>query len=283
MTRKVWWKALLVLVIVISSQIQFTQNNSAKKPEFFFELEIELGDAEYSGKIANLITEDLKNIGINSSFVRKIYWIGPPKIPWTSDVLIDEIGKRRLLNPFAYYDENGYWRSYDFPYDFPYDVPNMVESMYKLNELKNLTNINLQISKYKEWQEYALDNILLLLPLIDPTNFVFTWSNLEGLNDIWGISDSLPYMHFEELHENQRTVEELNLHEDFQYYSPFDPLTERIFEDHINTFFMEPILKLSPDKIPTKRGLIYNWEVIDANHLKFNMRDNIFWSPSYDI
>ena len=283
MTRKVWWKALFVFVIVISSQIHFTQNSYAKKPDFFFNFDIELRNTENTQKIADLIIEDLKQIGINATSFVRYYFIPPPKIPGDLDSILDETGGRNLLHPYYYFDENGHWNYFYSWREFPYDVPYMVEGMEMLNELKNQTNFDTQIASYKEWQEFTLDNILLVLPLIDPKRFIFTWSNLKGLNQQWGISDSLPYMYFEGLHENQRAIDELNLHESFSYYGSLNPVSKYIFEDQVYTFFMEPLLKLTPDKIPTKRGLIEDWEFIDENHLKFYMRDNLFWSPSYNI
>ena len=284
MFRKVWCKTTLLFLIIISSQIHFTQNLHARKPDFFFNLDIELGNIESAQKIANLIIEDLKEIGINATSQVRYYFVGQPKIPVDLDALLDETGGRNLLNPYYYFDENGYWGNfYTCWQDFPYQVPYLNESMVMLNQLKNQTNFNNQKTDYKEWQEFALDKILFVLPLIDQKKFILTWNNLKGLDEQWGISDSLPYLYFEGLHENQRTENELNLHESFSYYDTLNPISEYIFEDQIYTFFMEPLLKLTPDKKPTKRGLIEDWEFIDDNHIKFYLRDNIYWSPSYNI
>ena len=285
MIRKVWWKALFVFVIVVSSQIHFTQNSNAKKPDFFFDLTLEMMYPPSVQKIVSHVIEDLEEIGINASIYPKGYFIwGPPKIPGGSGCLFDRTFDNIIHTPYYYFHENGYWSSsYYSSKDFPETVPYMVESMEKIDEFLSQIDIDTQISKHKEWQDFALDKILLVLPLFDSHRFAFFWNNLKGLDYNWGISDSLPYIFFEGLHDNQRTVEELNLYKELSHLGIVNPITEYFFEDEINTFFMEPLMKLTPDKIPTNRGLIRDWEFLDENHIRFQMRDNIFWSPSYNI
>lgn len=287
MIRKVWWKTLLVFVIIISSQNHFTQNSYAKKPDFFFDLFFEISYLENAEKTASYVIDDLKNIGINASFgsFDYLFFCGPPKIPTGNLNCLYDISIGNIFRtPYYYFDDDGYWSQYGcYKNDFPYNVSYMNESMEMIEEFQTITNINTQISKYKEWQDFTQDKILLVLPLFDLHRYAFAWNNLKGFDYNWGISDSLPYMFFEGLHENQNSVEELNLYKEISHSGIVNPITEYFFEDKINTFFMEPLLKLTPDMIPTKRGLIKDWEFVDENHIKFYMRDGIFWSPSYNI
>ena len=285
MRRKVWWKALIVFIIVISSQIHFTQNSSAKKPDFFFDLDFEVLYLDRVGELGNLIKQDLKEIGINASFESR-YYIGftaPPKIPGDFSGLIDTISGNHLVTPYFYYDENGYWSNIFFsPKTFPSDVPYLIDSMQKLNECRTQINYTHQILKFREWQDLASDKVLLVFPLFDETKFTFTWNNIRGFNHCWGISDSLPYVYFDGMHENQRSIEELNLY-DYLVNSEYSLRNSHIDEDEMNAFILEPLLKMTPDRVPTKRGLIKDWEYIEENHIKFYLRENLYWSPSYNL
>jgi len=45
----------------------------------------------------------------------------------------------------------------------------------------------------------------------------------------------------------------------------------------------EPMIQWSPEQLPTKTGIIQDWEMIDENHFKFHLRENLYWNPSYNI
>jgi ABC-type transport system substrate-binding protein len=264
--------------------LRIVQSSSAKKPDFFFDLDFECLYVDRVGELGNLIKQDLKEIGINASFESRYYiWSPPPKIPGDFSGLVDTISGNHLVTPYYYYDEEGYWSNiYLSPKSFPSDVPYMIDSMQKLNECRTQMNFTNQILKFREWQDLASDKVLLVFPLFDTTQFIFSWNNIIGFNHCWGISDSLPYMYFDGMHENQRSTEELNLY-DYLANSGYSLWNPYIDEDEMNTFILEPLLKMTPDRVPTRRGLIKDWEYLDDNHIKFYLRENLYWSPSYNL
>ena len=256
---------------------------SKDEKDYFFDLVFEPSHT-FTYEIANYAVEDLKKIGINATVEGGVYFWGPPSIPAGSDCLFDSMFWNLFISPYNYFTDKGYWGEYPFSYnEFPYTTPYMNESMEKVKNFMKGTNIQNILSGYQNRQELVMDRILFVIPLFDIHRYAFTWRNLNGFNFCWGISDSLPYMSFLSKHLGQERTDVLNLYYEFQSLFSLNPMHEYFWRDSIFTFYMEPLIKLTPENVPTKRGLIEDWSCIDKNHYVFKMRDNVFWAPSYNI
>jgi len=136
---------------------------------------------------------------------------------------------------------------------------------------------------FEELQSIIMDNILPLLPMFSPRNYVSLWSNINGYESSWGISESLPYMSYDGFHEGQVSLNEFriadgNWKELNQIYSD-DKFSELIIQ-----LISEPILKIDPNEyFPIKTGIIEDWEYINPYHMKYYLRDDIYWNPSFNI
>ena len=135
---------------------------------------------------------------------------------------------------------------------------------------------------YYDWQQLMMDKIVPMLPLFAPRSYVATWANTEGYDGRWGIIDSLPYIEYDGLHEGQVSLTEFSIAD--ANWRDLNPLqTDDTSSSFIYGLMAESIVGWSPDLAPLKTSLVEDWEQIDEYHFKFNMRDNVYWNPSYNI
>jgi len=176
------------------------------------------------------------------------------------------------------YTEDGSLNIFGLDQDIPYCQ--LSEEMQ--NEGVTITNLDERQQHYYNFQQLMMDKIVPMLPFYSPRNYVSTWSNTEGYQARWGITESLPYMNYNGLHEGQISLNELNLAD--SNWRDLNPLfSDRSASSFIWGLLAEPVVQISPDFAPLKTGLVHDWEQIDEFHYKFYMRDNLFWNPSYDI
>ncbi len=183
--------------------------------------------------------------------------------------------------------------------------PSVISSMYKEKSSMNIFGINKEIpycnesenmidegvkimdleerqQHYYNWQQLMMDKIIPMIPLYSPRNYSGTWSNLQGYDNRWGLVESLPYMSWEGLHTGQKSTNEFITHEaQWTELNPIFSLDPS--SSFIQSFIYEPILKMSPEFEPFKTGLIHGWEWIDDNRIRFTIRDDMYWNPSYDL
>ncbi len=167
-------------------------------------------------------------------------------------------------------------------FQLDYNLPYYNESEYLQNLGVTLIEPSERRPIYYEWQELMMDKIIPLMPLYAPKSYVGTWANTEEYNVSWGIVDSLPYMYYDGYHEGQVSLDEFNMAD--ANWRDLNPL---IHDDTSSAFIWslmaEPILQFSPYLVPSSSGLVHDWEMINATHYKFFLRDNLFWNPSYNV
>ncbi len=135
---------------------------------------------------------------------------------------------------------------------------------------------------YYDWQQLMMDKIVPLLPLFSPRFYTAVWSNTKGYDMRWGFEASSPYMSYDGLHEGQDSADEFNNRD--AMWSELNPL----FSDDTSSTWIygltaDSLLRWSPDNAPLKTGLIDDWEQITPDHFKFELRDNVFWNPSFNV
>ncbi|MCG3226292.1 MAG: hypothetical protein H7645_05175 [Candidatus Heimdallarchaeota archaeon] len=133
-----------------------------------------------------------------------------------------------------------------------------------------------------DWQQLVMDRIIPILPLHVAKSYVSLWNTTKGYDYSWGLANSLPYMYNDGLHEGQMIIDEWN--QANTNWIELNPLyTDDLASKNIWDLCSDPILMWSPDQIPIKTGLVYDWEQIGYNHIKFYLRDNVFWNPSFNV
>jgi len=136
---------------------------------------------------------------------------------------------------------------------------------------------------YKEWQFLIMDKIIPLLPLFASQSYTGTWANTVGYHASWSITDSLPYMQYEGYHNNQESLKEFHIAD--ANWQDLNPMFVDAYHGYelIGHVMNEELVQLSPGLEPLKTGLVTDWEFISDTHIKFQMRDNVYWAPSYNI
>ena len=162
------------------------------------------------------------------------------------------------------------------------EIPYYNTSEIMLNQGISITDLETRQLHYYEWQELVIDKIVPILPIFTADSNEAMWKNVLNFDIAWGICDSLPYMSFDGLHEGQTNISEFNIAGN--NWKNLNPL---LINDQTSYFISnlinEPIIQFGSNLIPSITGLVENWTFVDDYHYKFVLRDNIFWSPSYNI
>ncbi|MCK5140749.1 MAG: hypothetical protein KAQ70_01015 [Candidatus Heimdallarchaeota archaeon] len=179
-----------------------------------------------------------------------------------------------------------YWETLDLPSSgFGYNA--FQDSPY-YNEHKDLIHrgvfeedISARKAIYNEWQQLVMNKIVPILPLFVNHVYRATWSNLIGFQSSWGLVDSLPYIYYNGLHEGQESQDELRFaSSNWREMNPFEICREP--DKEFLDFITEPIISLDNKYLPTRNGIVEDWERLEDDHYVFNLRKNIYWNPSYN-
>ncbi len=269
---------LLVLIFLFSNILAVTQ---AQEQDPFFHLTVRISSASEAWDYFYYIQEMLEEINIELETEWIIFNDFPSIILFNRnwDLIFSEIRGWRAPDLREYFTSNGQLNLFGLDDNIPYvSLSNNMQE-----EATTLSNQTERQQRYYDWQELVMDKILPILPLYAPRLYCVTWSSMLGFDGRWGIVHSLPYMEYDGYHEGQLSLEEFNIAEDAQWQD-LNPLTSSNSADElIYDLISEPLVLWSPDQLPTKTGLVRDWEQISENHFKFHLRDNIFWSPSYNV
>ena len=275
--------SLLFIIIILSSSnlCLITANN---KQEAFFSLIILLdnvNDPPFSYPDYGLfIAENLSALNIQVNVIVDTGWpvIGYPILEPEWDMTFYSLKNVQTTDMRDYYTVEGRNNIYNLTYNLPYQ--NQSEEM----QLDLLTNPDIDAYHDQEnWESMFMDEILPILPMYSPRKYSINWINFGSFDDRWGIADNLPYMFFNGWHEGQTSYTELNLINKGNW-NDLNPLHDLSEENRFSSeFLFEKILPFSPDGVPIKTGLIYDWEFFNHTHYKFTLKDNIYWNPSFDI
>jgi ABC-type transport system substrate-binding protein len=176
------------------------------------------------------------------------------------------------------YTEGGSLNLFQLDKEIPYG--NQSEQMQDLGV--TISDLDERQQLYYDWQQLMMDKIVPLLPMFSPRFYTAVWSNTEGYDMRWGFDASSPYMTYNGLHEGQESADEFNNRD--AMWSELNPIfTDDTSSSWIYGLTADPILQWSPDNAPLKTGLVDDWEQISDDHFKFEMRDNVFWNPSFNV
>ena len=177
------------------------------------------------------------------------------------------------------YTENGNLNVFGLDREIPYG--NLSEIMQE--EGMMILDPVLRQQHYYEWEQLMMNRIVPMLPLFTTPAYTGTWSNLQGYQATWGFTDSLPYMFFDGYHDGQESLDEFNIAD--TNWGELNPMFIDSYEFYhiVGHLLNEELVELSPGLEPLKTGLVTDWQFISDSHIKFFMRDNVFWNPSYNV
>jgi ABC-type transport system substrate-binding protein len=247
---------------------------------------------DYAVNIANY----LRQIGVNVRIqVEECGFFDNLLVTSTNyDLAIIEIRQQKgygTSNIRTIFTEDGSLNVFGLETEFPY--VNQSEQM--LQKIYSTQDSRIIEETYFDWTRLLMDKILPALPLYFPRSYCVHWINIQNHDSRWGIGNSLPYIFMENLHKGQNSKHELNLYDSSK--STFNPLIDERFNHYwlVNSeenrsfdslklsLITEPIHLWSPDYAPLKNGVIQDWEIIDDDHYKFYLRDDVYWNPSYNV
>ncbi len=161
-------------------------------------------------------------------------------------------------------------------------IPYGNESENLLTEGGNVMDFEERRDNYFEWQNLLMDKIVPIIPLFSPKTYTATWSNLESYDDNWGVIQSLPYMSWAGLHTGQVSTDQFIVSE--TAWTELNPVLSLHYSDYfVQSLLMEPIIVISPGSEPLKTGLVNDWQWLDDNRIKFSIKEDIYWNPSYNL
>ncbi|MGC9781460.1 MAG: hypothetical protein HZR80_19620 [Candidatus Heimdallarchaeota archaeon] len=252
----------------------------------YFTLVLKMRDFDYHREIANLIKNQLQEIGINieaeflssSEFINEILFfknfdisyfglVGSGNDPDFSNVY----GENGTLNIFSY--------DSSLDYDSTYDTG---LNQWYLDYGRNLMppNSNERIQHYWNWQQYLMDKINPALYTFGIWYHEAIWSTLSGYNITEGIKQSWGKMKWTSLHSNQNSTNELIISK--SNWTDFNPLFSNDFTSaFVNELTMDPLI-LYDDCQNVWPHLASNWEYINDTHIRFHLREGIKWQQDPD-
>ncbi len=271
----------LVLVSVVNSSLISGKANAEN--EHFFTLILKTNGWGVLPNYCLFIENYLREIGIDIEVKIATWGFGftPPYPPYIGnwDLFIFNYYFSSFEPALTdLYSEEGLVNFSGLGIDLPYGKEN--EDL--LSRINEEAEFEVRRNITYEWQQLLMENICPIIPLFTSKIFMGVWSNTLGYDAEWGIVNSLPYMSYEGYHEGQTNLNEINIAD--ANWIDLNPLFSADFSSSfISELLAEPIVQFSPNYFPMKTGLIEDWELINSTHHKFYLRDNIFWSPSFNI
>ena len=271
-------------VIFISCLIIFSSFNLGTKGEgatAIANLVFKMDGGGTRPDVGMFIAQYLRNIGIEVE-VRIVEWaIFVGTLLLTHDYDIGIVGYTPDFNTpdcRKMFTEEGALNIFGLGSDIPY-----VNESEEIQDLAAQTiDIETRQQLYYTWQNSMMDHIVPILPLYTSRWYSAYWSNIKGIQSGWGFKDNLPYMYYDGYHTGQVSLDEYN----FAGYNWIE-LNPLFIDDNpswaILKFLTEPLVLLGSDFQPSKNGVINDWEQINETHLKFEIREDVYFNPSYNI
>ncbi|MCG3226014.1 MAG: hypothetical protein H7645_03785 [Candidatus Heimdallarchaeota archaeon] len=271
--------ALLLIACIVGISLHSGMNESYS--QYFFELTLKTNGGGVRPNYALIIADQLEEIGIKVTLKVEIWGIFVGQLVYTHDydlLIVALSGGAEDPDSRSVYTEDGSLNIWNLTRDMPYETES--EDMQELAAATMDVFDRQQL--YFDWQQLLMDKIVPFVPLTVSRNYVSTWSNLQGFDQYWGLLDSLPYMEFSGLHEGQSSVDELNIHNNM--WSELNPVFSDDYSSRqIISLVSEDMCPLNPGFAPFKTGLVYDWDIISDTHIKYYVRDSIYWNPSYNV
>ena len=277
---------LCLVLVLLNTNILNAINTSSEEP--FFTLELYIHPFDPNPNYALHIADYLADINIKVEIYS--HGLEPPII-----VIIPPIDRELYLLKLTMeskdmrpiFAEDGILNMFGLDKELPYNN----ESEQLQNQAVYATDIDSRSMYFNDWVKLFTDKILAVLPLFRAREYEALWGNIDRYDMSWGLTDSLPYMSYDGIHEGQESTNELNIATEMMWreLNPLlsgdvNPVFNRDDErDQIIELISEPLLTWSPDYVPLKTGLVHDWKQIEDCHYKFSLRDNLFWNPSYNV
>lgn len=275
---------LLILLLPFSFFLNSSSFLTSADSPPLTELELLLGlTGGISADEGHKIQDYLSDIGIDLTITTAYYIpiIDPLSLLSSSDLALIKIDISSPDPKLGYYFFENASRNY---FGLDSSLPYGSENEQLLTDGPAIMDFAEKQQHYFTWQQLFMDKVIPILPLYSSQLYASSWSNLHGFNYSWGLASSLPYMYFDGFHPGQSSSSHFNTALfSWVHFDPFmsPPLSWR--SDSLLSFLMEPIIHLDPNGLPTPHGLVHDWVHLSPSHVKFTLREGIYWNPSNNI
>ncbi len=226
---------------------------------------------EYAGEII----QAMGNIGIKSSSRSMDYATFLDTVVYNRnyDLALLKVEEANSPHLEFFFTENASLNIFNFKdeMDDGYTNARRAEAVQEKNKTK-------RIELYHEVQNHIMENIVPMIPLFTPIRTYVYWYNLAGFEAELGLSDSLPYMSFEQRQGQENTS---NLNIGIGKWSDLNQLTMRTASEKLLiSLMMDKLVHLKHQSEVTNHGLIKSWEYVNDTTLRVNIRHNVYWQPN---
>lgn len=282
--RRMIFTALLLLCV--SSLIVSAKPMVEGTPESYFTLVAKTHSGDVSVDYLNLIKQQLAQIGINLEVIIQTWpeFVGELLVFRNFDLCSVAIDLQdRDPDMTGVYNENGSLNLFGYHTDMDSDDAlgtGKNEWYMHQGNLIMPPNSEERIQHYWDWEQYLMDEILPMKPLLAPNNYEAHWSNLNGYNYSDGILQSWGKMNWSGSHAGQISTDELVIAD--AAWSDLNPL----FQDDTSSKFissaiLDPLFWYDSDNSfwpHLAKSLVH----LNDSHVRITLREGIKWQPDPD-
>ncbi|MHA1435808.1 MAG: ABC transporter substrate-binding protein [Candidatus Heimdallarchaeota archaeon] len=289
MKKKIHAKIIVCMIIVIFSANVFlfaTSYNVSANGYYLSLRTLVLGSGSTRIDYANFMKQQLARIGIdlNIHFMHWADWAVNPVSFSSYDInMIALTGGDTVSNIASIYQENSYFNFAGYRTDMDWDESlGTGKNEWYITHGKQIMppNSEERIQHYHEWQNYMMDELLLVQPMFTKKHFEQSWSTLNGYNSCNGILQSWGKMSWNSLHPGQINTSEVVISD--AAWSDLNPL----FQDDDSSEFLsdaiqDPLFWKDYDRT-YQPHLATNFEMINDTHVRIHLREGIKWQTDPD-
>ena len=290
MNKKIRVKVIvgLVLVIFLANGFLIANSNKVSAKEDYMALKARLVNWNQKGiSYFNLIKQHLARIGIDLKIeilpiMALISW--DPDEYRNFDMTTFGISDyRKNLNLAEIFRENsslnvaGYHTSMDWDKDL-----GTGKNEWYLQQGKQIMPPNSvdRIQHYHDWQNYMMDELLLVQPLFNYKEYVQYWKTLNGYDNSEGIIQSWGKMSWTAPHFGQLSTNEVVISD--SHWSDLNPISQ---DDTSSSFIsestMDPLIYYDAD-LSVWSHLAESYTMLNDTTLQINTRSGIKWAVDPD-
>jgi len=237
----------------------------------------------------NLIARQLERIGINIDVI--VQDCASFEFPEIIAIRNFDITMITTSVIFTYnllmelYSENGSLNMFGYNTEMDWDEKlGTGKNQWYLEQMNAILppNSNDSIQHFWEWEQYLMDELLLMQPLASKKNYCKYWDNLQGFNYTEGILQSWGKMNWDGTHLSQKNTSEIVISKSqWKELNPIFQKDKQYSSIFLTELIMDPLFRLDPN-YTIKPHLAEGYTLINNTHVRINLREGIKWQSDSD-
>jgi len=275
----------VLLVLCVTSLVVSAKPKVEGKQKMYFTL-VAKANTGIRIDYLMLIKQQLARIGIDLEVIPLSWpeYIGELIVYHNFDLCSIAItGGNRDPDFTGIYNENGSLNLFGYHTDMDYDPKlgtGKNEWYMRQGNLIMPPDSEERVQHYWDWEQYLMDEILPMKPLLAPNNYMAHWSNLQGYNFEDDILQSWGKMNWTGSHAGQISTDEVVIAH--PAWSDLNPL----FQDDSSSSFisssvLDQLIRFDSDNSVWPH-LAKSWIHLNDTHLRITLREGIKWQSDPD-